>query len=125
MTWSRAERAWAEALFAAILPARPPLPPVGTIDLAPFWATLDQAAPPLLHVGARLGVWYFTWTPFWFVHRLRRFGRLDADDREIFLTRAATSRSFLVRQMLLTLKTLVCLAYFSDPEVRRRVGCNP
>lgn len=125
MTWTRLERRWAVRLFAAILPARPPLPPFAALDLTSFWATLHHTAPPLLHLGGRLAVWFLTWAPVLYVGRFRSLAGLPLAEPETYIARVAASRSFLVRQLLVTLKTLACLAYFADAQVRTIAGGAP
>ena len=97
------------------------LPPLGSLDLSPFWEEIGRAAPPLLRLGLRGIVWALTLLPAAYGHP-RPFPALDEAARESVLARAAASRLYLVRQMVLTLKTLACMAYFRDPAVRVLVG---
>jgi hypothetical protein len=121
--WTGLERRCRDALFAAMIPGDPAsgLPPLGTLDLAPFWEEIGRVAPPLLRFGLRGVVWALTLLPAAYGHA-RPFPALSADARASVLGRAAASPFYLVRQMVLTLKTLACLAYLRDPAVRALVG---
>ena len=118
--WTDRERRWRDALFAALIPGdlAQGLPPLAELDLAPFWAELDGAAPPLLQLGLRASTLTLTMLPAAILGVPRPFPALDAAQQDLFLQRAAQSPIFLVRQMVLTLKTLACMAYLRDPRVR-------
>lgn len=118
--WTDPERRLRDALFAALLPGDPEsgLPSIAALDLRAFWEDLDRAAPPLLRFGLRGSVWALSLLPIVIVGVPRTFVGLDDEARQRFLDRAAGSGSFLVRQVLLTLKTVACLAYLRDPAVR-------
>jgi hypothetical protein len=124
--WTSTERGLRDALCDAILPgdAESGLPPLSELDLEPFWGELRRAAPPLLGFGLRAIVWALTLLPLLILRVPRTFGDLDAVERQRFLERAAQSSSFLVRQMVLTLKTVACLAYLHDPKVRAIVDAR-
>lgn len=122
--WTEPERRLRDALFDALLPGDPDsgLPALGSLDLHAFWEDLDRAAPPLLRFGLRAAVLALALLPLFILRVPRTFLGLDAAERQRFLERAATSTSFLVRQVLLTLKTVACLAYLRDPAVRAVVA---
>jgi hypothetical protein len=116
------ERTWAEALFAAILPAGegdslPRFVHPLTGERATFWRCFDDAPAPLVRAGLRPMLYTLTFLPV-----ISGFGKpfysLDADERERFLAVAAADRRYFVRQALVTLKTLACFAYFEAPDVR-------
>jgi hypothetical protein len=121
--WTALERRLRDALFAAILPGDPAsgLPPLAELDLAPFWRELADAAPPLLRFGLRASTWALTLLPPFLLAVPRPFHALAPPEQERFLERAAASPIFLVRQMVLTLKTLAAMAYLRDPRVRALV----
>lgn len=121
--WTRFERRWRDALMAAVLPpaADGSLPGLGDLDLDGFWRELRAAAPPVLRAGLRASVWALALAPL-LLGRRRTFLGLSADERDALLARAAGSRSYLLRQMALTLKTLACFAYFRDPAARAAVA---
>ena len=118
---SRTERAWAEALVAAILGTGGDegLPAFDTIDRASFWRTFESAPAPLVRAGLRPMVHALTFLPVVSGHR-RPFFRLSPEEQERFVASIAHDRRYFVRQALVTLKTLACFAYFDDPGVRSR-----
>lgn len=121
---SKTERGWAEALFAAIVPASdvdglPPFhfPLAG--EHATFWRCFDEAAAPLVRAGLRPMLYTLTFLPV-----LSGFGRpffaLTTEERARFLDVASADERYFVRQALTTLKMLACFAYFEEPAARDR-----
>jgi hypothetical protein len=115
------ERAWAEALFAALIATDGThgLPPFAAIDRAAFWHAFDGAAAPLVRAGLRPMLHTLVFLPVVAGYR-KPFFRLDAAAQAAFLAGAETDGRYFVRQALTTLKTLACFAYFDDPGVRAR-----
>ncbi len=125
MRWTAAERRWRDALCAALIPPGRALPGIAAVDTAPFWAEWERAAPPLLRFGARVAVWALTFAPLVVVGAPRLFPRLPRAAQERVLARAASSPSYLVRQLVVTLKLLACFAYLRDPSVRAALERAP
>lgn len=125
--WTRTERRWRDALFAASIPpgSSPGLPGLAALDLQRFWTLFDRTAPPLVKLGLRVAVWVLTFAPLFLLGRPRLFSGLGPDDADRLLVRAAGSRSYLLRQLPATLKILACFAYFQDPGVRARIAGPP
>lgn len=123
LPWTPLERRWRDELFAALLPGdeQAGLPPLAALDLAPFWEELAVASPPLLRLGLRAATWALHFLPPVLLRVPRTFDGLSPAERDRFLTLAAGSDLFLLRQMTLTVKTLACMAYLRDPAVRARV----
>lgn len=117
------ERRWRDALLGAMIPGGGGWPSVGELDLAPFWTLYAATAPPLVRFGLRAAVLFLTWLPL--ITRLRPFHRLPPAARDHFLGRAARSRLYLVRQLVMTVKVVACLAYLRDPRVRALVEAAP
>lgn len=122
---TRSERRWRDALLAAMIPGAGDLPPLGELDLAPFWAIVKDTSPPLARFGLRAAVWTLTWLPLFYLGKPLPFHRLRAGDRDRFLLMAAHSRWYLVRQLAATIKVFACLAYLRDPRVRALVEARP
>jgi hypothetical protein len=120
--WSAADRRWRDALLAAVIPRIDPegLPGLEDLDPGRFFGELDRAAPPLLRFGFRAAVWVLTFSPIFLLGKPRRFGALPPSDRDLLLGRAASSRLYLLRQLVLALKLVACFAYFQDPTLRAR-----
>jgi hypothetical protein len=115
--WTAPERRWGEALMSAMIPAgASPLPGIADLDLDAFWSRFDAVAPRLLRLGLRITVWVLTFWPLLHPRLLRPFHRLPAEDRDAFLEGLCASSSYLLRQLVTTLKLVATLAYFhSDP----------
>ncbi len=118
---TRAERAWAEAIFSSIVGAggAEGLPPFESIDPAAFWARFDASAAPLVRAGLRPMLYTLTFLPLAAGYGAP-FHALSPDARARFLAEAARSRRAFVRQSIAALKTLACFAYFDDRVVRAR-----
>ncbi len=123
---TRTERAWAEQLFAVIIATGEDdgLPAFASIDRDVFWRTFDDKATPLVRLGLRPMVHTLTFLPVTTGFR-KPFFQLTVKERERFIGKALQSRSYFVRQSIVTLKTLACLAYFDDPRVRSTFDAVP
>lgn len=125
--WSERERRWRDALLTAMIPASAldsDRPGLGEVDTEPFWSDMEQAAPPLLRLGLRFAVWVLTWAPLLLIGRARSFRRLAGPEQDRVLERAASSRFYLLRQLVMMLKAFACFAYFRAPNARRRFAPN-
>jgi hypothetical protein len=120
------ERAWAEALFAAILATGGDdgLPSFSAIDRTAFWRRFDEATAPLVRAGLRPMVHTLTFLPV--VSGFRKpFFLLTPEERDRFLCAASRNTNYFVRQSLVAIKTLACFAYFDDPRARERFDAAP
>ncbi|MCK6549094.1 hypothetical protein L6R52_24840 [Myxococcota bacterium] len=116
--WARFERRWLEALLAAMIPPSAARPGLAALDLDQFLDALFTAAPPLLRFGVRAATWALTLGPPVFLGRISTFGGLSEEERDRMLVRVATSRSYLARQLAITLKLVASFGYLRAPEVR-------
>jgi hypothetical protein len=114
------ERRWAEAIFAAVLPGGAGLPAFAAIDRDTFWRCLEQAPAPSFGVGLRAMVHALTFLPVADARLRRPFFQLSEDERRAFVLDLEQRDSYPARQLLTTMKTLACFAYFDDPIVRER-----
>lgn len=115
-TWTAMERRWGQAVLQAMMPGTDVLPDMGSLELSGFWQMFEATAPALLKLGFRLSVWaVVVWTVM--VSR-RPFAKTSADQRDQALSRMADG-VYLVRQLVVTIKVVATLAYFSDAGVRR------
>jgi len=94
------------------------IPALEEVDLAGFWGRFGEAAPPFLRLGLRSSVWALTWLPVPLMATPRPFPRLSPDERESFLQKAHRSRSYVLRQLVTTLKVTACFACMEDPRCR-------
>lgn len=124
--WTRAEERWRGALMAAMIPAAPPHGGLGSVPLEGFWASYQLAAPPLLRFGLRATVVLLTvLAPLLLLGKPHLFPSLSPDNRDRLLERAASSRFYLVRQLVMTLKVLATFAFLRDPATRAAVEASP
>ena len=120
------ERRWAEALFEAIVPGgQGGLPGFADVDRAGYWRAFEEAAPPAIGAGLRAMVYTLTFLPVADRRFRRPFFALPAAQRAAFIESAARDSRYTVRQSVVMLKTLGCLAYFDDPQVRARFPGGP
>ncbi len=118
-SWLAFERRWCDLLLQAMLPAGQRQSGLAAVPMQGFWPRLRDAAPPMLRHGLRASVWALTWLPLLWPGYWRTFGGLDADGRDRFLVAAHHSRFFLLRQMVLVIKLMACLACFHHEPMRQ------
>ena len=87
-----------------------------------FLLDFQSTASPALRRGFWAALFAATWIAPLLIFRLPPLTRLDRSTRERALRAMETSRVYLLRQMLLLLKTTVCFCYGADPGVRDAVG---
>jgi len=125
--WLPVEQRWLRLLLDALVPPLPgdPAPGMSTLDLSAFWPALSHAAPPLLRLGLRASVWLLTWLPLVTPGFFAPFFVMEEARRDRYLTTALSSRLFLVRQLVQTLKIVACFALFQDRGARAALGVQP
>ena len=87
-----------------------------------FLLDFQSTASPALRRGFWAALFAATWFSPLLIFRLPPLTRLDRPTRERALLAMETSRVYLLRQMMLLLKTTVCFCYGADPNVRDAVG---
>lgn len=120
---TRRERAWAEAIFAAVLPVSTAgvqercaqEPSRRTSDA--YWAALSTAAPTF-GPGLRLMVWATMLLPLLDRRFLRPFTLLPPADRDRFVVELADRPGYAPRQLVATMKILACFACFDAVDDR-------
>jgi hypothetical protein len=118
MAWTRLERAWRDDVLRALMP------PHGGVTLLPpdldgFWNRFLAAAPPSLRATVRLAVWMIAlWLPL--LWTARTLARLAPDARDRVVTRAASSNTWLLRQLVGVVKLCACFAAFGHAPTRAR-----
>lgn len=114
---TRRERAWADALFDALL-GRP------VLDRSRFWTTLSAAAPAIPRLGLRAAVHALTFLPVTDRRFRRPFFALTPAARLDAVEALAAHRLVTVRQAVSTLKVIACLALYEDPTARAAATGN-
>ncbi|MFA6032537.1 MAG: hypothetical protein WC889_06530 [Myxococcota bacterium] len=118
MNWLGFEARWRDTLFAAMIPPSGGRPGLGDMELSGFWNEVGEAAPPLARIGLRVAVWLLNLLPLVTPGFFRTFSGLDADGRDRFLARISSSKWYILRQLLMTIKAFSAFAYFRDGNVR-------
>lgn len=104
--WLPIERRFLATLMETMLPGSRLGPVEGDRR---FWSALEQTAPPLLRIGLRAAAWGIgSW-----------LGLLSGGRRDRCLARLANSRAYLLRQLVLSVKLVVCFAYYSEVSNER------
>jgi len=119
MPWTPSECRWRDALLAAMVPAGQRHGGVAALDLHEFWSTFARCAPADLRIVWRLSVWLLTWGSL--LRAGRPFYALPPPRREHLLQAWAQSPSYLVRQMVMLVKTIAAWALLADPATRQRL----
>ncbi len=122
---TRGERRRLLVVFDAILPAgADPRLPLGARDLPleRFLQDLGQRAPTRALLGLRLVLWLVWLGPLPILGRPRTFAGLGEDQRVALLDALARSRSYVLREAPMLLKTLACLGYCGHPDVHAAIG---
>lgn len=109
------ERAWADALFDAVLGT-----PVA--DRERFWTLLAERGPAPLGAGLRLAVHTLTFLPVTMRGYGRPFFALETEARLDCIEAMATHPRLMVRQVVSTMKVLACFALLEAPGARQRFG---
>jgi len=87
-----------------------------------FWAEFERTALPSLRWGLSTAVFAATWIAPLLIHRLPPLTLHDRPTRERALAAMGASRSYILRQLFVVLKTTVCFCYGADPNVRDAIG---
>jgi hypothetical protein len=122
------ERRWLLAIIATILPTGVgERLPWGAAD-APLGSFLDDlldSAPLKFVAGVRACVWLVVLCPPLLLGRMKTFFGLDAEDQLLVLERLKQSPIYVVREMPLMFKMIVCLGFCGLPHVQQKLGIHP
>jgi hypothetical protein len=127
MTLTRLELGWAEAAMGAIFPgsSESGLVDIRGMDLAGFLREVLRVVPFKPALGMRLAIWMCALAPLFVLGRFATLTGLAAPDRERVLGRLVASRLYVVRSLVLILKTMGALLYAGDGGVRARMLVPP
>jgi hypothetical protein len=127
MKLSRFETTWAEASMEAIYPGSKEhgLAGIDAMGLRAFLHELMLYLPFRAALGMRVAIWLVAIAPLLVLGRARTIARLAPVDRERVVVALATSRLYVVRSLVLILKTMGALLYGGDATVRARMMAAP
>lgn len=117
------ESRWAEAAFGAIFPGSTDqgLADIRAMDLQGFLRQLFVAVPLQAAVGLRAAIWLVALAPLFVLGRFATVSSLVQADREVLVARLVASNSYVVRSLVLILKTMGALLYAGDDRVRGKM----
>jgi hypothetical protein len=118
------ENAWAGAALAAMFPgsADAGLAGIAAMDVAGFLRGMMDRLPLRAALGLRAAVWVVALAPLFELGRVTTIRGLRASDRERLVVRLVKSRLYVVRSLLMMLKTFGALLYAGDASVRARLA---
>ncbi len=90
-----------------------------------FLPHFERTAAFPMRLGFRAALFASVWIAPLLILRLPPFDRLKKKDREKALEALGKSRIYVLRQLLLLLKSIVCFSYAVHPEVRKALGLPP
>jgi hypothetical protein len=124
MKLTRFETAWAEAEMQAIFPGSTDdgLADIRAMDVKGFVTQTMRYMPFQAALGFRLAVWIVALAPLLVLGRLATFTGLALADRERVIERLVVSRAYVVRSLVMILKTIGALLYAGDDGVRARMN---
>jgi hypothetical protein len=124
MKLARFEDRWAEAAMGAIFPGSTEagLRDIRAMDVRGFLHQVMACVPFQAALGLRVAVWIVAFAPLFVLGRLATIAGLAVGDRERVIEVLATSRSYVVRSLVMILKTMGALLYAGDDAVRARMA---
>jgi len=111
-------------VLSTLLPGGGPPLDLGVLEAGfeDFYAEFERTAVPTLRRGFKLALFVALWVAPCLIGRLPPLTRHDRRTRERALAALGASRSYLLRQMLSLLKSVVALSYGADRRVREAIG---
>ncbi|HEY8089042.1 MAG TPA: hypothetical protein VIF09_14385 [Polyangiaceae bacterium] len=124
MKLARFEDRWAEAAMGAIFPGSTEagLRDIRAMDVSGFLRQVMACVPFQAAFGLRAAVWLVALAPLFVLGRLATIAGLGVADRERLVQVLSTSRSYVVRSLVMILKTMGALLYAGDDAVRARMA---
>jgi hypothetical protein len=122
---SKKEQAIAAACAETLFPERDPMPLNGIeAGVVEYLDAHLADLPADKRFQIRLLLAFIEHGP-WIFGPSQRFTALSPALRQIFLSEMATSRFYFRRLCFVSLRTLLCFAYFSNEKIAARVGSAP
>lgn len=122
MKLTNLELRWARVAFIAIYPGFDGLAGIASMDTDAFLVELCRVVPFKSAMGLRLGIWLVALAPLFVLRRFATIASLGAGDRERLIASLLMSPSYVVRQLVLILKTMGAMLYAGSAPVRARLN---
>ena len=117
------ENVWAGAALGAMFPGSGAvgLNGIHAMDIAGFLRAMMRRLPLRAALGLRAAVWIAALAPLFELGRVTTIAGLKPSDRERLVVRLVKSRLYVVRSLIMMLKTFGALLYADDASVRARL----
>jgi hypothetical protein len=122
------EKRWAHVAFGVIFPGdeKTGLAGMGTYEeTSAFVEEVCVRVPFQSALGLRIAIWIATFAPLFVIARFALLASLSTEDRERVITRLVASESYVLRSLVLILKTIGAMYYGAKSSVRVRMGLAP
>ena len=127
MKFSALEKRWLNAVMEAVLPAgaSKELPwGAGDTRVSELTEDMIQRTPFLGAMGLRASLWVTYLFPLFIMGKPRTIAGLSSEVREEYLKKLYEHPIYFVRQTLILIKSVACMAYCVDERVREKLGMN-
>jgi hypothetical protein len=123
MTLTRLELRWADAAMGAIFPGSREmgLADIRGMDVTSFLGDVLRLVPFRPALGMRMAIWMCALAPLFVLGRFATLAGLAPPDRERVMARLVASSLYVVRSLVLVLKTMGALLYAGNDTVRARM----
>jgi hypothetical protein len=123
MKLTRWEGRWAEAAIGAIFPGsgEEGFADIRGMDVPGFLRQVMCTVPLKAALGLRIAIWLVALAPLVLLHRLRTIAGLALEEREAVVSRLVASESYVIRSLVMILKTMGALLYAGNDSVRARM----
>lgn len=119
------ELAWTDAAFDAIFP-EPPRSALahGVLRMHPgaYFEEVLRTVPFEQSLGLRFALWMIALAPLFTIRRAVTIASLGVDDRQRVLDALLASRSYVVRQLTMSMKAISALLYSQSKTIRAQMA---
>jgi hypothetical protein len=123
MKLTQFENRWAEAALGAIFPGsrEEGLRDIRAMDVPGFLSRVMHTVPFQAAFGLRVAIWLVALAPLFVLGRFATIARLALPEQEGVVARLVASPRYLIRSLVMILKTMGALLYAGDDGVRARM----
>lgn len=114
------ERKWARVVLSSFAGSSEGFVPDDDVDYVDAALKFTRAGSEKAALGLRFAVFMVVTAPLWTWGRLRRLSSLSAEERSRLMDELLRHRFFFVRELVLLLKLVACMAIFRSAEARAR-----
>ncbi len=124
MKLARFENAWAQSILGAIFPGSRDagFAAIGRMDVRGFLGQIMGSVPLKAQFGLRVAVWVIALSPLFVVRRFATLRGIEPEERERVVSALSASRWYLLRSLVMMMKTFGAMLYAGDNRIRERLG---